>query len=186
MPWKQNYTATDEVSLKDDEISWPGGRRCCVAVNVDLSLARGPDGVAPSDLSDYRAMFGLHEGMIQVLATLARYDIKATFTVPAAMALRNSSGRSICPAAMIVLVTLVPTFAPMMIGIARATSRPPAATRPTVIDVIDDELCMKLVARVPMKRPTNGFDVAASSCSTTPSPRRSNARPMSARLTKNA
>ncbi|MDP6830085.1 MAG: polysaccharide deacetylase family protein [Alphaproteobacteria bacterium] len=86
MPWKQNYTASDEVSLRDDEVQWPGGRRCCVAVNVDLSLARGPDGLVAADLSDYRAMFGLHEGMAQLLATLARFDIKATFTVPAAMA----------------------------------------------------------------------------------------------------
>ena len=105
MPWKQNYTASDEVSLQDDEINWPGDRRCCVAVNVDLSLARAPDGLVPSDLSDYRAMFGLHEGMNQLLATLERYNIKATFTVPAAMAnmlkdtLRelNANGHEVAP-----------------------------------------------------------------------------------------
>ena len=86
MPWKQNYTATDEISLSDDEVRWPDGHRCCLAVNVDLSLARGPDGLRERDLRGPRAMFGLHEGLEQLLATLARFNIKATFTVPAAMA----------------------------------------------------------------------------------------------------
>jgi peptidoglycan-N-acetylglucosamine deacetylase len=86
MPWKQNYTATDEISLSDDEVRWPDGHRCCLAVNVDLSLASGPEGLGERDLRDSRAMFGLHEGLEQLLTTLARFNIKATFTVPGAMA----------------------------------------------------------------------------------------------------
>ncbi|MDA1099641.1 MAG: polysaccharide deacetylase family protein [Proteobacteria bacterium] len=86
MPWKQGYTATDEIGLRDDEVHWPDGHRCCLAVNVDLSLARRPEGLRAADLRDSRAVFGLHEGLDQLLATLARFNIKATFTVPAAMA----------------------------------------------------------------------------------------------------
>ena len=86
MPWKENYTASDEIGLRDDQVRWPGDRRCCVVVNVDLSLARGPDGLREKDLNDDRAMFGLREGMSQLLTTLARFDIKATFTVPGVMA----------------------------------------------------------------------------------------------------
>ncbi len=86
MPWKQAYTATDEISLGDDEVRWPDGNRCCFAVNVDLSLARRPEGLRAADLRDSRAIFGLHEGLEQLLAALVRFNIKATFTVPAAMA----------------------------------------------------------------------------------------------------
>lgn len=86
MPWKEGYTATDEIALSDDEVQWPDGHRCCLAVNVDLSLASRPEGLRAADLRDSRAMFGLREGLEQLLATLARFHIKATFTVPGAMA----------------------------------------------------------------------------------------------------
>ena len=86
MPWKQNYTFTDEIGLSDDEVRWPDGRRCCLAVNVDLSLASGPAGLTVADLRGDRAMFGLREGLEQLLAALARFEIKATFAVPGAMA----------------------------------------------------------------------------------------------------
>ncbi|MFP6747632.1 MAG: polysaccharide deacetylase family protein [Alphaproteobacteria bacterium] len=86
MPWKQYYTATDEIGLKDDEVRWPGDNRCCLAVTVDVSLASKGEGLRVQDLAGDRAMFGLREGMAQLLRTLARHDIKATFTVPGAMA----------------------------------------------------------------------------------------------------
>ncbi|MBT4490256.1 MAG: polysaccharide deacetylase family protein [Rhodospirillaceae bacterium] len=86
MPWKENYTASDEVTLFDDEVRWPEGRRCCVVVNVDLSLASGAEGLNARDLRGDRALFGLHEGMAQLRAVLDRFDMKATFTVPAVMA----------------------------------------------------------------------------------------------------
>lgn len=86
MPWKQGYTATDEISLADDEVRWPEGKRCAVVVNVDLSLASRPEGLTEADLRGSRAVFGLGEGLEQLLAILARFDIKATFAVPAAMA----------------------------------------------------------------------------------------------------
>lgn len=92
MPWKQDYTATDEIGLSDDEVRWPDGNRCCVMVNVDLSLASVAEGLRERDLRDSRALFGLHEGLEQLLASLARFNVKATFAVPGAMA-RMLGGR---------------------------------------------------------------------------------------------
>ena len=51
MPWKERYTISDEKSLADDEINWPQGARCCVAITVDLSVAAGPDGIRAADLT---------------------------------------------------------------------------------------------------------------------------------------
>ena len=46
MPWKQGYTISDEVGLRDADVRWPDGNRCCVTVVVDLSVARGPAGIS--------------------------------------------------------------------------------------------------------------------------------------------
>jgi peptidoglycan/xylan/chitin deacetylase (PgdA/CDA1 family) len=86
MPWKDDYTVTDEKSLDDDEVAWPGGKRCCFTVVVDLSLGTSPLGVQASDIRGSRAMFGLEDGLAQLLSVFARHDIRATFTVPAVMA----------------------------------------------------------------------------------------------------
>ena len=61
MPWKERYTISDEKSIVDADISWPGGKRCCFRVVVDLSPACGPDGIGPADYAD--------GGMIQYLRT---------------------------------------------------------------------------------------------------------------------
>lgn len=86
MPWKQDYTISDEIGMADDEVRWPNAKRCCVSVTVDLSLASGPDGLSAADLTNSIATFGLNEGIEQLRAVLRRFEIKATVTVPAAMA----------------------------------------------------------------------------------------------------
>jgi peptidoglycan/xylan/chitin deacetylase (PgdA/CDA1 family) len=86
MPWKQGYTISDEVGLRDDEVRWPDGHRCCVTVVVDLSVARGPEGIRAADLVHPDAYFAMHDGLEQLLDVLARFGIKATFAVPAVMA----------------------------------------------------------------------------------------------------
>jgi peptidoglycan/xylan/chitin deacetylase (PgdA/CDA1 family) len=86
MPWKQGYTISDEVGLRDDEVEWPEGRCCCVTVVVDLSVARGPQGIRESDLMHPDAYFGAHDGLDQLLAVLRRFDIRATFAVPGVIA----------------------------------------------------------------------------------------------------
>ncbi len=86
MPWKQNYTISDETSLADAEIRWPGGARCCFSVTVDLSVAAGPEGIRAADLATGPAHFGMHDGLDGLRAVLARHAIRATFAVPAVMA----------------------------------------------------------------------------------------------------
>jgi len=86
MPWKDGYTISDEIALRDEEIAWPEGNRCCVGITVDLSVASGPHGIAEKDLTSPRAQFGLRDGLDHVLAALGRAGLKATFAVPAVMA----------------------------------------------------------------------------------------------------
>ncbi len=86
MPWKQGYTISDEVGLRDCDMRWPDGHRCCVTVVVDLSVARGPQGIRAEDLTHPDAYFAAHDGLDQLLAVLDRHGIKATFAVPAVIA----------------------------------------------------------------------------------------------------
>ncbi len=86
MPWKQGYTISDEIGLRDDQVRWPDGHRCCVTVVVDLSVARGPEGIRAADLMHPDAYFGAHDGLDQLLAVLRQFDIIATFAVPAVIA----------------------------------------------------------------------------------------------------
>ena len=72
--------------MRDDEVRWAEGSRCCVSVVVDLSVAHGPDGIRATDLMHPDAQFGAHDGLDQLLALLKRFDITATFAVPAVIA----------------------------------------------------------------------------------------------------
>ncbi len=60
-----------------------------------------------------------------------------------------------------VLVIVVPTFAPMMIGIALCKVMDPEATRATTNDVVVELLCSIAVISNPIKSPVNGFAVAS-------------------------
>ena len=75
----------------------------------------------------------------------------------------NSSRRPAWASETIVAVTVVPMLAPMIIGIAlaRGSGFSGAATRPTTIAVVTDELWTTVVASNPTINPKNGFDVAA-------------------------
>lgn len=86
MPWKQGYTISDEVGLRDDEVRWPGDNRCCFTVTVDLSVARTAEGIRVADLNHPDAYFAAHDGLDQLLAVLRRFNVKATFAVPAVVA----------------------------------------------------------------------------------------------------
>ena len=71
-----------------------------------------------------------------------------------------------------VFVTVVPMFAPMIIGIAlaRGSGFAGAATRPTIREVETEELCTRVVARTPTIRPMKGFSVARKKESSNPAP----------------
>ena len=86
MPWKTNYTISDEISLLDGAIVWPDDNRCCFNVVVDLSLASGPEGLQPSDLATADSVFAMGGGLTGLLDVLTSHKIAATFAVPAAMA----------------------------------------------------------------------------------------------------
>src|ERR1700761_6336372 len=86
MPWKQGYTISDEVGLRDDQVRWPEGHRCCFTVVVDLSIARGPEGIRAADLMHPDAYFAAHDGLDQLLAVLRHFGVRATFAVPAVIA----------------------------------------------------------------------------------------------------
>jgi hypothetical protein len=76
-------------------------------------------------------------------------------------ALLNSSFRVMWPRATSVHVTVVPILAPITIGIALLMERTPDATKATTMDVVVPELCIMLVARIPMNKPTKGLEVVA-------------------------
>jgi peptidoglycan/xylan/chitin deacetylase (PgdA/CDA1 family) len=86
MPWKQGYTVCDETSLEDEEVRWPEGKRCAVHIVVDLSVAVRGEGIGERDLAGDVGQFAVSEGLDLVLAQLARHRLKATFAVPAVMA----------------------------------------------------------------------------------------------------
>ena len=77
-----------------------------------------------------------------------------------------------CASAAIVFVTVVPMLAPMIIGTAFTigSGLSGAATKPTIIAVVTDELCTSVVAKIPTIRPMNGLSVAAKKESSSPPP----------------
>ncbi|MGR3249602.1 MAG: polysaccharide deacetylase family protein [Paracoccus sp. (in: a-proteobacteria)] len=86
MPWKDDYTTTDEIGIRDGDIRWPLGTRMAMAVTVNLNPAATGKGVQPKDLAYPTWHFGLHEGLEAFLALFGALGIKATFAVPAIVA----------------------------------------------------------------------------------------------------
>jgi len=86
MPWKQGYTISDEKSLADSDLRWPDGNRCCFSITVDLSVARGPDGISAKDLATPNGYFAANGGLDHILGVLRRRRLTATFAVPAVIA----------------------------------------------------------------------------------------------------
>ena len=86
MPWKDGYTISTEKSLSDRDVRWPGEKRCCFSITVDLSVASGPEGITEADLASPKAQFGLREGLDRIEEVLDRFGLKATFATPAVMA----------------------------------------------------------------------------------------------------
>ena len=80
---------------------------------------------------------------------------------------------------MMVFVIEVPMLAPMTIHTALATGSgfSGAATRPTIIEVVTDELCISVVARIPTISAMKGFSVAAKKAPSTSFPNSLNPSP---------
>ena len=86
MPWKERYTISDEKGVRDADVKWPDGKRCCFRVVVDLSPACGPEGIKPEDLATPDAYYGMNGGLDALVGVLDRFGIKATFAVPGVIA----------------------------------------------------------------------------------------------------
>lgn len=86
MPWKDNYTTSDEIALRDDEIDWPDGRQMALGLTVNLNPASSGEGVTEKDLAYPTWHFGMTEGLDAFLDLFARLGIQATFAVPAIVA----------------------------------------------------------------------------------------------------
>jgi peptidoglycan/xylan/chitin deacetylase (PgdA/CDA1 family) len=86
MPWKQNYTTSNETTVFDRDLRWPDGKRCCFSVTIDLSVALVPEGIRPRDISSADGFFALNDGLEQLLAVLNRHQVRATVAVPAVIA----------------------------------------------------------------------------------------------------
>ena len=69
-----------------------------------------------------------------------------------------------CPRETKRFVTDVPTFAPIMMGIAFVMESALAPTIPTTTQVVVEELCTRLVAKIPITSPIIGLDVVSMSC----------------------
>lgn len=97
--------------------------------------------------------------------------LKKSWYVPAATARLNSFFLLINPNDTIVLVMVVPMFAPMMMGIALCSVIDPEATSATTSEVVVELLCNIAVIRRPMNKPVKGFEVASKIVSATFLPR---------------
>src|SRR5215510_15836638 len=86
MPWKDGYTTSDEKSLADQEVRWPEGKQCACVIVIDLSVASGPAGITPADLTTATSQFGAQVGLRSLLEMLQRFGMTATFAVPAVIA----------------------------------------------------------------------------------------------------
>lgn len=86
MPWKQDYTISDEVAIADGDIVWPAGSRCCFNLVVDLNPAVKSAGIAKTDLCSATCHYGMNEGIDLMLALFARLGLRATFATPALVA----------------------------------------------------------------------------------------------------
>ena len=82
-------------------------------------------------------------------------------------------------------VTVVPMFAPIIIGMALFREIISAPTIATTIDVVVDELCIMLVVTIPRINPMKGFDVARRRRSVKPAPESLKAVPRRSILIRN-
>ena len=69
-----------------------------------------------------------------------------------------------------VLVTDVPMFAPMIIGMAIEKGSLPLATIATIKEVVTELLCARVVAKIPVTRPKKGLLAAVIKLSIAPLP----------------
>ena len=83
MPWKQNYTLTDEVSPSG--IVWPSGK-AAVSIVVDYGVPAGANGIDEAAITFAQTVWGRSVSGDWLIDCLNARGMKATFAVPLAMA----------------------------------------------------------------------------------------------------
>ena len=86
MPWKDQYTVCDEKSLDDGDVIWPNRQQIAVRVVVDYSVEATGDGIGRTDISRSVIAHGRGVEIGRLLDLVDKYDLRATFAVPAIMA----------------------------------------------------------------------------------------------------
>jgi peptidoglycan/xylan/chitin deacetylase (PgdA/CDA1 family) len=86
MPWKEGYTISDEKSMDDEEVCWLDKQQCAVSIVVDYSVPSGSDGIRPEDIKKNIAEFGSRTGIWRLFDLFEKYNLSATFAVPAIVA----------------------------------------------------------------------------------------------------
>ncbi|WP_108259614.1 polysaccharide deacetylase family protein [Mangrovicoccus ximenensis] len=85
MPWKDNYTTSDETAVPDGAASWPDGVQMGFGLTVNFNPANGAGGITARELGAPTWHFGMNEGLDAFLALFSALGIRATFAVPAAV-----------------------------------------------------------------------------------------------------
>ena len=62
MPWKQNYTISDEIGIKDADVRWPDGKRCCLSLVVESQSGLDTGRITAGDLTHPTSLFGITVG----------------------------------------------------------------------------------------------------------------------------
>jgi peptidoglycan-N-acetylglucosamine deacetylase len=86
MPWKTGYTISDERTVADADIHWPGDAGMSLTIVVELGPDCGPDGITAADLSTPEHFYAMHGGLDALRAVLNRHGIRATFATPGVIA----------------------------------------------------------------------------------------------------
>ncbi|WP_346891130.1 polysaccharide deacetylase family protein [uncultured Roseibium sp.] len=86
MPWKDFYTTSNEIGMRDGETRWPQGRQMAMGLTVNLNPAAGPKGISAKDLAYPTWHFGMNEGLDAFLGLFRDLGVRATFAVPAVVA----------------------------------------------------------------------------------------------------
>ncbi|EPX86031.1 polysaccharide deacetylase family protein [Salipiger mucosus] len=86
MPWKDFYTTSDEIGIRDSEIVWPAGQQMALGLTVNLNPAGTGKGITAKDLACPTWHYGLNEGLERFLSLFRELGIRATFATPAVIA----------------------------------------------------------------------------------------------------
>lgn len=95
MPWKKDFTLSDEMSPSG--IVWPAGK-AAVSVVVDYSVPAGAEGIDEAAIAYARTVWGNAVSGDWLIDYLNTYGVKATFAVPLAMAGPFPRASARCPA----------------------------------------------------------------------------------------